>query len=915
LPIAKPVGTVTFLFTDIEGSTRLAQDLPGDRWAAILARHRELIRAAIAAVDGHEDKTEGDGFVAVFQRPSVAVAAAVDAQRRLAAEPWPDGASIRVRMGLHTGDGALDVDGEYVGADVHRAARVAGAGHGGQILLSETTSALVTDELPEGVRIQGLGEHRLKDLRPERICQLVIDGLQVEFPPIRSLDRQPNNLPTQLTSFIGRQAELAEATRLLARTRLLTLTGPGGTGKTRLSLQLAADVAHEFGDGVWFVALEPVRDPGLVASRIASVLGLVETATRSSRDLVVEWLGSRKALLVLDNFEQVIDGAPLVADLLRSCERLAVIATSRAPLHVSGEQEYPVPGLPVPRDILALSELQKLNLPEAERDLAAAGISQFEAVRLFIARAVAVRPDFTVTNENAPAVAGICARLHGMPLAIELAAARVKLLAPDAILQRLERQLGVLAAGSRDLPERQQTLRGAIAWSYDLLADGDRRLLSRLSVFVGGCDLQVAEAVCGPAAEIGAEILDGLMALSDQSLVKAEEIDGEVRFRLLDTIREFAAEQLLAGGEQEAVEGRHTAAYLALAEAAAPELAGRDQGRWLGRLERDHDNIRAALDRAVATADGDVAIRIAFAMWRYWQKRGHLAEASRRLAAIAEQPWSRDDPVLRARLMEAVGGVAWWTAQRDTMIAAYGEALAIWRSIGDKREIANALYNDSFQYALVWDPAASDPEGIGFARMNEALDLFREIGDDRGIANALWAIGNFRYFHALPDQGVDHFREALEIYRRIGEQTQEAWSLHMLGTAQIRLGQLDEAVISLREGLRLFHGAGDIAGIALSLDDLASEAAGRGNLPRAAQIWGAARATSAAGGVGLADLVELQVEFQNRPSARSSLDPAELERYASLGRAMTLDESVAFALDMPIDELPGPHEHVGGSPG
>jgi predicted ATPase/class 3 adenylate cyclase len=915
LPIAKPVGTVTFLFTDIEGSTRLAQDLPGDQWSAILARHRELIRGAIAAVDGHEDKTEGDGFVAVFQRPSVAVAAAVDAQRRLAAESWPDGASIRVRMGLHTGDGALDVDGEYVGADVHRAARVAGAGHGGQILLSETTSALVTDELPAGVRIQGLGEHRLKDLRPERICQLVIDGLQAEFPPIRSLDRQPNNLPTQLTSFIGRQAELAEATRLLASTRLLTLTGPGGTGKTRLSLQLAADVAHEFGDGVWFVALEPVRDPGLVASRIASVLGLVETATRSARDLVVEWLGSRKALLVLDNFEQVIEGAPLVADLLRSCERLSVIATSRAPLHVSGEQEYPVPGLPVPRDILALSDLQKLNLPEAERDLAAAGISQFEAVRLFIARAVAVRPDFTVTNENAPAVAGICARLHGMPLAIELAAARVKLLAPDAILQRLERQLGVLAAGSRDLPERQQTLRGAIAWSYELLADGDRRLLSRLSVFVGGCDLQVAETVCGPATEIGAEILDGLMALSDQSLVKAEEIDGEVRFRLLDTIREFAAEQLAAGGEREAVEGRHTAAYLALAEAAAPELAGRDQGRWLGRLERDHDNIRAALDRAVAASDGDVAIRIAFAMWRYWQKRGHLAEASRRLAAIAEQPWSRDDPVLRARLMEAVGGVAWWTAQRDTMIAAYGEALAIWRSIGDKREIANALYNDSFQYALVWDPAANDPDGVGFARMNEALDLFREIGDDRGIANSLWAIGNFRYFHALPDQGVDHFREALEIYRRVGEQTQEAWSLHMLGTAQIRLGQLDEAVMSLREGLRLFHGAGDIAGIALSLDDLASEAAGRGNLPRAAQLWGAARATSAAGGVGLADLVELQVEFQNRPSARSSLDPAELERYASLGRAMTLDESVAFALDMPIDELPGPHEHVGGSPG
>jgi class 3 adenylate cyclase len=332
---------VTFLFTDIEGSTKLAQELRGERWTAILARHRELIRSAIQSVGGHEEKTEGDAFIAVFNRPSDAVKAAVDAQRGLAAEPWPDDVTLRVRMGLHSGDGALDADGEYVGADVHRAARVAAAGHGGQVLLSETTSALIADELPEGVGIRGLGEHRLKDLRPERICQLVIDGLQADFPPIRSLDRQPNNLPTQLTSFIGREAELGEATRLLATTRLLTLTGPGGTGKTRLSLQLAADVAHEFEDGVWFVLLEPVRDPSLVASRIASALGLVETGGRSALDLLTQWLTGRHALLVLDNFEQVIEAAPVVADLLRSSDRLSVIVTSRAALRVSGEQEYP----------------------------------------------------------------------------------------------------------------------------------------------------------------------------------------------------------------------------------------------------------------------------------------------------------------------------------------------------------------------------------------------------------------------------------------------------------------------------------------------------------------------------------------------------------------------------------------------
>ena len=906
---------MTFLFTDIEGSTKLAQAFRGDRWTAILARHREIIRGALAAADGHEEKTEGDGFLAVFGRPVDAVRAAADAQCRLAAEPWPDGAEVRVRMGLHSGDGTLDADGEYVGADVHRAARVGAAGHGGQVLLSETTSSLVADELPDGVTVRGLGEHRLKDLRPERLCQLVIDSLQNDFPPIRSLDRQPNNLPTQLTSFVGRDAELADAAALLSRTRLLTLTGPGGTGKTRLSLQLAANVADQFEDGTWFVALEPVRDPGLVASRIATVLGLVETGNRSARDLIVESLGSRHVLLVLDNFEQVVEAAPLVADLLRSCEGLTVIATSRAALRVSGEQEYPVPGLPAPRDVLAMSELEKLNLPMGQRGLAAGGISQYEAVRLFIARAVAVKPDFTVTNANAPAVAGICARLHGMPLAIELAAARIKLLAPEAILVRLEHQLAVLAAGSRDLPERQQTLRGAIAWSYDLLGEGERRLLGRLAVFVGGCNLEIAEAVCGPADEIGSEVVDGLMSLADQSLVKVETIDGETRFRQLDTIHEFAREQLVASGEAAEIERRHSVAFVELAEATAPTLAGDRQREALGRLERDHDNIRAVLDRATAASDANTAIRLGFAMWRYWQKRGHLAEARRRLLAIADQPWSRSDPVLRARLMEALGGVGWWQADRDILVAGYTEALEIWRSIGDKREIANALYNNSFLYAVAVDSVSSDPEGIGLAQMEESLALYREVGDEHGIANALWGIGNYRFFHGDPNNGVPEAREALALYRRLGDQTMEAWSLHMIGTGLIRQGDIDEAIENIGVSIRLFHAAGDVAGITLSLDDLAGAAVAGGDLPRAARLWGAARALSSASGVRLADLVESQVNGANRPSAQMGMDPADLERFAAEGRQMSVDESVAYALAIPIDELPGPHEHVGGTRG
>jgi predicted ATPase/class 3 adenylate cyclase len=905
---------VTFLFTDIEGSTKLAQSLPTEAWRALLARHREIIREAIHDVGGHEEKTEGDGFFAVFQRTAAGVEAAVDAQRRLAAEAWPDGAEVHVRMGLHTGDGALDADGEYVGADVHRAARIAAAGNGGQVLLSETASDRVSGSLPPGVSLHGLGQHRLKDLRPERICQLDIDGLRNEFPPIRSLDSRPNNLPTQLTSFVGREAELKEVGELLATTRLLTLTGPGGTGKTRLSLQLAANVAHEYDDGTWFVTLEPVRDASLVASRIATTFGLAETSTKSPKDQLVEWLAERKVLLVLDNFEQVIEAAPVVAELLRAAPKLRIIATSRAALRVSGEQEYPVPGLPVPIDLLALSDLEKLNLTSEERAVAAETVTQYEAVRLFIARAVAVRPDFVVTNENAPAVAAISARLHGMPLAIELAAARTKLLTPDAILSRLEKQLGVLASGSRDLPERQQTLRGAIAWSYDLLGEGERRLLWRLAAFSGGFDVEAAEAVCGPADEIGEDVLDGIMSLTDQSLVKAEEVEGVSRFRQLDTIREFAGEQLAASGEQAEIERRHAAYFLALVERAAPELAGADQRRWLGVIERDHDNIRAAMDRAVAAADADTAIRIGFAMWRYWQKRGHLAEAKRRLELIADQPWSRDDPVLRARLMEALGGVGWWVGDADALKRGYDEALEIWQRIGDKKEIANALYNHSFEYAVTLDTSAADPHGLGLGEQEEALRIYREIGDQHGEANVLWGLGNYLYFRHGAEGGIPKFEESLVIFRRIGDRTMEAWALHMLGSSRVRIGEVDEAEREINDALRLFHASGDVAGITLAIDDLASVAVARDDLPRAARLWGAARALSSAGAIRLADLVDANFEVNARPHLKNVMDPDELERYAREGRLMSVDETVAYALDMPVAEVPGPHEHAGRAP-
>ncbi len=898
-------GTLAFLFSDIEGSTRLEQTVGTAPYATIRERHRQLLRAAFAAHHGTEQGTEGDSFFVVFPAASDAVGAALDAQRAVAHEAWPDGATVRVRMGLHAGE-ATAVGGSLVGLAINRAARIAHVAHGGQVLASETVRSLVGTSLPTGAGFLDLGAHRLKDLlEPERLYQLTAPDVPATFPPLASLDARPNNLPTQLTSFVGRDEELATACELLLANRIVTMTGPGGTGKTRLSLQVAASAVDDFPDGVFFVALETVRDPALVASRIAGEIGLSESGGRSGKDILIEWLTGKQVLLILDNFEQVLDAGPVVAEILRAAPGLKVIATSRAPLRISGEQEFPVPGLPVPPDPGLLGGYERAQLASSGA-LDPAHLSTYEAVRLFVARAVAVRPGFSVTNENAPAVAAICARLHGMPLAIELAAARVKLLSPDAILTRLEHQLNVLAAGARDLPARQQTLRGAIAWSYDILDDPLRRLLDRLSVFAGGFDLDAAEAIGGPSREIGMDVLDGLLALADQSLIRSLDTDPP-RFRMLETIREFAAEMLDGRDDAAAIRGRHTRWYLDLAETAAPGLAGSEQRSLLEHLEREHDNVRAVLDRAAAAGDAPSAIRVAFAMWRFWQKRGHLNEARRRLEALAAAPSSREDPTLRARLMEALGGVLWWQADLLAMKAAYAEAVDIWRTLGDKREIANALYNYSFAFTVSLDhpedPTSADPDGTGVKAQEEALALYREIGDDRGEANVLWGIGNREYFLRTRDAGEAHFREALELFRRVGDVTMEAWSMHMLGSALLRRDRPEDSRPILRHALRHFHDASDAAAIALVFDDLASQAVADGDLPRAARIRGAARRLTATTGAELAGFVDAQVEAGARPHVAALLPPDELERYQAEGAAMTLDQAVAYALDTPLEAL------------
>jgi predicted ATPase/class 3 adenylate cyclase len=869
-----PSGTVTFLFTDIEGSTRLLQRL-GPRYDQLLDRHRRLIRETVAAEGGHEVNTEGDAFFIVFASAVRAVIAAVSAQRALAAVPWPEDAAIRVRMGLHTGE-AAPAAGDYVGLDVHRAARICAAAHGGQIVISQSTRSLVEGAVPSEIALRSLGERRLKDLlRPEHLFQIVAPGLAVDFPPLRTLDQAPNNLPTQLTSFIGRQRELAEAQRLLDGTRLLTLTGPGGTGKTRLALQLGVEVIDRFPDGVYFAGLAPIADPGLVPSTVAQTLGLQETAARSLPDSLVEFLGEKRLLLILDNFEQILPAAPFVSQLLRGTSNLKIVVTTRAALHVYGEQEFPVPPLGLP-DLKHLPSLESL--------------SQYEAVALFVQRAMAAKPDFAVTNENAPAIAEITSRLDGLPLAIELAAARIKLLPPQAIRARLERRLSLLSGGSRDLPTRQQTLRDAIAWSCDLLDEPGKRLMARVSVFVGGCTLEEAEAVCGPASDLGRDVFDGLAALADHSLLRHEEAAGEPRFSMLETIREFAVERLEAGGEAPAFRRRHAATFLALAERAAPHLLGMNAPAWLDRLEREHDNLRAAIGWAIDQGDAEMALRLGAALWRFWQMRGHVHEGRERLRVVLAMPGAAQRPAYAAAV-EAAGGIAYWQGDFDGARAYYEEQLAIARTGGRPGDVAAALYNLAFPHIV---PQTGIEKGRELLR--EALAIYEQVGDKAGVAKAHWGLASAEFTLSNAEVALDHLNVCTPIFRELGDRFSLAWALRSAGLARLQRGELDAARASFTESLRLFADAGDVSGIAGLLQNFSNLALLEGDVRRAARLAGGSSGVANTGGADLKAFFEAQERWR---VGDVELDREALAADVESGRAMSADDLVAYALEPP----------------
>ena len=812
-----PTGTVTFLFTDVEGSTRLLQE-HGPAYVELLADHRGALRAAFAEHGGVEVDTQGDAFFVAFPRAADAVAAAADGRQALESGP------VRVRIGIHTGEPIVTDEG-YVGLDVHRAARIAAAAHGGQIVVSETTRRLLDPD----AAVRDLGEHRLKDLTgAERLYQLGAG----DFPPLRTLDA--TNLPIAASALVGRERELEElVARLSNGTRLLTLTGPGGTGKTRLALQVAAELVGTQRDGVFWVPLAGLTDRELLPAEVAQVVG--------APDDLAGFLRGRQLLLLLDNFEHLLDAAPTVSDLLSACSGLRLLVTSRIPLHVSGEEEYRLDPLP-PTD----------------------------AAALFVERARAagreLAPDQTVDS--------ICRRLDGLPLAVELAAARTKLLAPEALLERLDSALPLLTGGARDAPERQRTLRATIAWSYDLLDEGAKELFARLSVFAGSFPLAAAEDVCGAD-------LDGIGTLVDSSLLKPI---GDDRFLMLETLREYAEERLAESAGRDELLGRHAAHFRELAELAYLHRFAAE-AEWSARLETDHDDMRAALDWLLES-DPDAALGLAGALGWFWLSRGLVREGAGRLSAALAA--SGATGVGRARARTAYGALMARLHDAAVGIAELDEAVELWRELGDLDELASAL--DSLGWPLVYD-AGDDARAL--EAFEESLAIRRELGDESGATRALVGIAQVLVAIGETERAETISRDLLE--RSVGDRRTEHFAYHFLADCALIRGDPASAGGRYRESLRAALPLGDVVETSFEVQGVAMSEAGAG-YPRRALVL-AASVEALWESLGLSFSVRFWDGLLERylGSAREQLGEEADAAWAE-GRALAFDDAIALAL-------------------
>jgi len=907
------VETFTFLFTDIEDSTALVRRLGEGLYAQLLADHHSLIRSGLAAHDGQEVDTQGDAFFAVFSSPRACVAAVIEMQRALEAHSWPGGEHVRVRMGVHTGEASRTATG-LVGLDVHRAARVAAVGYGGQVLLSEAAAALVRDFLPAGAGLADLGVHRLKDLgRPERIFQLQAAGLQAGFPPLRSLGSPAlaNNLPAQVTTFIGRERELSEVRALVASSRLVTLTGAGGCGKTRLGLQLAAGLLDGSGDGVWLVELAAVLDEDAVAPAICRALGIAAQPGRPVLETLLDALALQDVLIVLDNCEHLIGACAKAADaIVRRCPRVRLVATSREPLGIGGEAVYRVPPLSLPGP--------------GESALAAAGSS--DAVALFVDRARAQGTGLVVDEATAPLVVSICARLDGLPLAIELAAARLRSLSLRGLADRLDQRFSLLTGGSRTALARQQTLRATVDWSYSLLHGAERSLLRRLSVFAEGFDLDAAEAVCS-FGDLGLSDVAGLLgSLVDKSLVVAEPAGEALRYRLLETIRQFAAERLVgAGGEATAVAAAHCAHYLSVAETAAPHLTGPGQGSWLARLDTDQANLRRAAEHAAGRADGTAQVlRLGVALRRYWMARSRDEEALALLTPALDRPEARADPELFGAAL-VTAAIAARYADVTAALRLGDQAVKVARQLGTGRLLIESLAALGFAYYFAGQPERGLPPG------REAVERARQLGDDVLLGASL-----MEYLHCYALMDPAHagplFTEAIACTLRSGDHLVAGFLLTNASVHALRAGDIpaaraylqqaaqatqtiggndlhqsinmgwvlrqdhdpDGARSSFETALRLSRRSGDRADVAYASLGLACLAADEGDWPRAAMLHGVAQAFLDRTGLPWEEL-EARYRRDSLEQVRAHLGQDQLEQAHAASMALSFGEVLDLA--------------------
>ena len=918
-----PTGTVTFLFTDIEGSTRLAQEHPGEM-PELLARHNAILNESIERYHGFVFRTVGDSFSVAFDAAGDALSAALEAQQRLQNKSWQP-APIRVRMGIHTGSVQFkkDLAGQgptYEGyATLALTQRIMSVGHGGQILLSQTTYELIKEGLPEGVELRDMGECRLKDIvRPEQIYQVTAPGLPSDFPPLNTLEKIQHNLPAQLTSFIGREQEIADAREYLASARMLTLIGPGGTGKTRLSLQVAAEQLPEFKDGIWLIELAPLSDATYIPSTIASTFHLRELQGVPLLETVTDYLRGKQLLLILDNCEHLVETcAQLSVHLLHACPKLKIIASSREALAIPGETVYRVPSLSLPGNVTDLVDVQEFM--------------NYEAVRLFSERAIRANPQFTLTKENAPYVTQICQRLDGIPLAIELAAARLKMFTPHQIAERLGDRFKLLTGGSRTALPRQQTLRALIDWSYITLDETEQNVFRCLAVFSGGWTFEAAEAVAG---EI--EALDGLSGLVNKSLINLEDRDGEFRYRYLETIRQYAMEKLLESGEAVCVRDRHLAHFLEFIQRAEGQFGTPQRSEWLNRLEMEHENIRSALGWAVENAPKS-ALRMVCSLLIFWRSRSYLTEGSNwcqaALANAMELPASGPNlDRLRAQAYTTLSQLSLNRGDHRTAQDAAGQAVALARQLEDPLQLARALDYLGLSYAFLGDAV------MAFDAMHESEALCRKFGFKEELAAVLNSLAyitleihgpesmeqlqsyleesfvlaegsvdpdaevrnegilaRLAYYRGDFHESRKHADLMLELHRKMGDVY--SVTAHQSEVAHIarRRGDYPEALVLYRETLPDWQKMGHRGAVAHQLECVAFIAIAREQGERAARLMSAADALRAASNSPRTP--QEQIEYDNELSAlHLGMDESTFQLLWAEGQSMNMDQAVDFAI-------------------